>query len=166
MQSNAAREWFVIAGAACVSLYGAWLYFQPGRKLPPLRSTFSCRFVHHEDISNLGEDFVILRSAQNSSGVESPLCVASISPLIEQSAHLTATQLSFDALFKGLKCAVVTSDLFDLDRLCAVFIFVFPKIAFLYPDLLLAIADANGTQTPHSQSIRFAPTPCLTFHTQ
>ena len=155
------KEWAVIGASACLTLYGAWLYLQPGRKLPPLRSTTECRFVDTSELTHTenGEWFVVVCCQQRSvvEFDENPLCVANLtstSKTLDSSwKAATSTEICFRAI-DSIRCHVVTSDQFTLDALCSTFIFVHPKIAFGNRHVLIDIAKGMVSVSDGSDATR------------
>lgn len=142
-QSKRSREWILISVGACISAYGAWLYLQPGRKLPPLRSTFVCEFVDPEVVlgdNNFSEYTAISTTPEfGHSTAKDPLC----SNIVNYYGESTCAKQCFSLIDTSHKSSIVSSNLFTIDGLCGILIFVHPKIAYANKPLVLDIAEIS-----------------------
>lgn len=155
-------EWAIIALSGCVTLYGAWLYFQPSRKKPPLRSTFRCQFICLDDLEDADNDEKFIVVCPKKDTVKkydsNPLCLAVIAQesksFEENWKSGTCTASCFLALEDYLRCSVVTSDQFSIDGICSAFVFTTPKIAFANKELLIDIASASDNCITRPERIK------------
>jgi hypothetical protein len=142
----------LIAFAALATGYGAWLYYQPKRSLPPLRqaaqylSFGKCKLLSDKEhfllidcsasiVDYPDQDKRCLAALTHSAGNTVPTnCRADLSAEI---AFLALENLKFPSPL------YVTNDHLDVDAICAMLVFVYPKIAIAHRELVIEIARAG-----------------------
>ena len=157
------RRWLLIAAAGCVTLYGAWLYYQPGRKLPPLRKARDVQYFTFNlvDLAKLDANFLVVGCGSDTIEKMKNFknCLACLTHAkgnqIETKADLS-TEMCFNFI-ESSECVFdgVTTDQIDVNSICSCYVFIHPTTALANKNLLIEIARAGAfAKTTNIQAAR------------